>query len=88
MDLFTGEPRRHTEEMFKAWGRLRNPEQTGELDIAIKNRDARSIPALLSTMLPANQQFLEMAAERFAAMVAETHEVHDFSKPQLRSVAA
>ena len=88
MDLFTGEQRRSTEDMFKAWSRLRNPEQTGELDIAIKNKDGRTIPALLSAMLPANQQFLEMAAERFAAMVAETHEVHDFSKAQLRSVAA
>jgi hypothetical protein len=88
MDLFTGEQRRHTEEMFKAWGRLRNPDQTGELDIAIKNRDARSIPALLSTMLPANQQFLQIAAGRFAEMVAETHEVVDFSKAQPRSVAA
>ncbi len=88
MDLFTGEKRRHTEEMFKAWGRLRNADQTGELDIAIKNKDGRSIPALLSTMLPANQLFLEIAAGRFAEMVAETHEVVDFSKAQSRSVAA
>ena len=88
MDLFTVEQRKSTEEMFKAWSRLRNPEQTGELDIAIKNKDGQSIPALLSAMLPANQQFLEMAAERFATMVAETHEVHDFPKAQLRSVAA
>ncbi len=88
MDLFTAEQRKSTEEMFKAWARLRNPEQTGELDIAIKNKDGKSIPALLSSMLPANQQFLEMAAERFATMVAETHEVHDFPKAQLRSAAA
>jgi hypothetical protein len=83
IELFAREQRKPLEEMFKEWGRLRNVEQTGELDIALKNKDGRSISALLSTVLPANQQFLEMAAGRFAEMVAETHEVHEFLSAQL-----
>lgn len=88
LDLFTPQQRTHMVEMFKAWGRLRNPERTGELDVAFKNRDGRRVTELLSTVLPDNQRFLEMAAARFADMIAETHEVVDFVKPQVEPAAA
>lgn len=76
MELFTGDQRKHLDEMFQAWRRLHNADQTRELDIAIKKKDGKHIPALLASTLPPNQQFLEMAAERFAEMVAETNQPH------------
>jgi hypothetical protein len=73
VECFTPEQRRRLNEMFAAYHRLRTPYQDGELDIAMKNRDGARIPALLASLLPSNQEFLEMAAERFAGMVAEVH---------------
>jgi len=88
VELFTAEQRKLTEAMFEAWKRLRNSEETGELDVAIKARDGKKIPELLATMLPTNQQFLEMAAGRFTDLISEPHEVVEFAKPQAHSVAA
>jgi hypothetical protein len=56
-------------EMTAEWRRLSNRDRTGELDIAIEQKDGRKIPALLSSILPMNQEFLEMAADRFAEMI-------------------
>jgi hypothetical protein len=58
-------------QMTAEWRRLCNRDKTGELDVAIANKDTTKIPALLSTILPMNQEFLEMAADRFAELVGK-----------------
>jgi len=87
LELFTPEQRTHMIEMFTAWGRLRNPEKTGELDVALKNRDGTHVAKLLSSWLPDNQRFLEMAAARFSDMIAERPEVADFPKEVVQPIA-
>jgi len=53
------------------WRRISNPDRTGELDLAIEKKDTTRIPGLLSSILPMNQEFLEMTADRFAEMVGK-----------------
>ena len=81
-NLFTGEQARRVDEMFKIWSRLRNSEGTGELDVALAAKDGVRVPRILASFLPANQDFLETAADRFSEMVAETHETAP-TKPAL-----
>jgi hypothetical protein len=82
MKLFPEDKAKRVEEMFKTSHRLRNPEGTGELDIAMEKKDGARIPALLSAYLPLNQEFLELAADRFVGMIAE------MSSPQTRKTRA
>ena len=72
--LFDGAQASRVSEIAEAWRRLRNSNRNGELDIAIENKDGKKIPALLAKFLPMNQEFLEMAAVRFAEMVAREHD--------------
>ena len=67
--LFTKAQAARLEEMTAAWRRLCDNDKTGALDIAIERKDAEKIPKLLAGILPLNQEFLEMAADRFAEMV-------------------
>jgi hypothetical protein len=71
--LFPKENHKRVSDMFVAWHKAKNPEGTGELDIALENMDTTKIPELLKTFLPMNQEFLEMAADRFSEMVYERH---------------
>ncbi|MBU1340699.1 MAG: toll/interleukin-1 receptor domain-containing protein [Proteobacteria bacterium] len=57
-------------EMFTSWYKAMNNDKTGELDIAIENKDMEKIPKILKNFLPLNQEFLEMAADRFAKLVS------------------
>jgi hypothetical protein len=61
-------------EMLAQWHKVRNDEKTGELDIAIRDKDTEKIPLILNRFLPVNQEFLEMAAERFASIISEKSE--------------
>jgi len=81
-NLFTSEQAKRVDEMFKIWSRLRNSEGTGELDVALAAKDGVRVPTILASFLPANQDFLETAADRFSEMVAETHETAP-TKPAL-----
>ena len=68
--LFPGEHVQHRlSEMFSSWYKVKNDEETGELDVAMKNKDIEKIPGLLKNFLPMNSEFLEMAADRFAELV-------------------
>ena len=59
-------------EMYDYWYTLRNPTgETGELDIALKESDIEQISEILAKMIPINQEFLEMAADRFTDLVAK-----------------
>lgn len=69
-DIFPkGEARDRFEEMSKNYALLRNPEKTGGLDIAIEKKDADKVQELLITLLPVNQEFLELATDAFAELV-------------------
>jgi hypothetical protein len=59
-------------QMYQIWYKLRNPEGTGELDIAIRERDAKRIKAILSELKPMNRRFLNMTAERFGSLASQT----------------
>jgi hypothetical protein len=72
LEFFEGEQAARVEAMFAKWHSLRNEEGNGELDIAIDKRDGTLIPKLLASILPSNQEFLKMAADRFAQMVGQT----------------
>ena len=48
--------------MFVAWTKFSNPQGTGTLDIAIKDKKVQKISKLLGDVLPMNQQFFEMIA--------------------------
>lgn len=68
--LFPGEANQHRlSEMFSSWYEVKNDEETGKLDIAMKNKEPEKIPAMLKSVLPMNSEFLEMAADRFAELV-------------------
>jgi hypothetical protein len=71
MSLFPSKQATRIAEMFAIWYTLRNPEETGELDVAIKKKDTQQISAILAKMIPLNQEFLEMAATRFSELVYE-----------------
>ena len=70
-DLFPDAQAKRVDEMSEVWEQLRNPDKTGELDVAIEKKDGAQIHELLANILPMNQEFLEMAADRFAAMISE-----------------
>jgi hypothetical protein len=56
--------------MYDAWKELSTPDKDGKLDIAIKNKDVKMIPKLLESVLPINQQFLEMTVHYFSQEVS------------------
>lgn len=58
-------------EMFVSWSKVRTPDGTGELDNAIKAKDLDSIQKILRSILPLNQEFLQMASERFHTIVTK-----------------
>jgi hypothetical protein len=57
--------------MSAEWQKLRNERGTGELDVAIKRKELEKIPALLAGIIPMNQEFLEMATNRFAELIRD-----------------
>ena len=57
--------------MSAEWQKLRNEQGTGELDLAIENKDLEKIPQLLASIIPMNQEFLEMATNRFAKLIRD-----------------
>jgi hypothetical protein len=71
LNLFTPDSAERINQMMKEWDRLRDSEgRRGELDIAIQNKDAEAVSTLLKRIMPMNQDFLEIAAERFSQVVA------------------
>jgi len=87
LDLFEADQAKRLQEMFAAWSRVRNEEGTGELDIAIAKEDGERIPAILAAYLPTNQEFLELAADRFTAMIAETNQAPPVSTARAKVYA-
>jgi hypothetical protein len=68
--LFSSEKARRITEILQYWRTKKNDEGTGELDVAITNGDAPTVSAILTEFIPLNQEFVEMAAERFSEQAA------------------
>jgi hypothetical protein len=69
--LFRPESAEKLLKMFSHWATLRNRfDNTGLLDIAIAEKDTAKISEILKEMLPMNQEFLDLAANRFSTLVA------------------
>jgi hypothetical protein len=66
MALFPPEKVGRVNEFLGFWRTLRNREGTGQLDIAIENRDIHTISAVLGNCIPLNQEFVEIVAIRFS----------------------
>ncbi|MFX0202091.1 MAG: hypothetical protein ACFFCW_38765 [Candidatus Hodarchaeota archaeon] len=69
--LFPAEQANKISEMNRNWYQIRNPQGTGELDIAIKNKEAEKIPEILARFIPASQEFLVLAANRFSELLTK-----------------
>jgi len=68
---FTQSDSERFERMCAEWKRLRNEQGNGELDVAIKGKDLEKIPALLRSIIPINQEFLEMTTNHFAELIRD-----------------
>jgi TIR domain len=71
-DLFDEENRQRFTKMSVAWNEIKNDQGTGRLDVALANQDKETIPAMLAEFLPQNQEFLEIAAERFSELISQS----------------
>ena len=58
---------------------MRNEQRTGELDVAIEKKALEKIPDLLAGFIPMNQEFLEMAINRFAELTRDGGQDHSES---------
>jgi hypothetical protein len=65
-----GDGRQRFIKMMQDWRQAKNVYKTGVLDMAIKNKDVDVIRKVLQEFLQQNQEFLEMAAERFSKLIA------------------
>lgn len=72
MSLFSEKEQESIGEMYQFWYTLRDPDGgAGKLDIALRDKDTREISAQLAKMIPINQKFLELAANRFSELVSQ-----------------
>jgi hypothetical protein len=73
LQLFASDPTAATQikRMFDTWSRVRNDQRTGELDLAIKERDPEKIKTILKSISTINQEFLELVFKRMEPMLLE-----------------
>lgn len=71
IELFSGKQAEKVDELLSYWNKLKNQKGTGELDIAIQNRDTEKISELLNSLFAMNQEFLEMTTIRFTEIVSK-----------------
>ncbi len=74
VSLFPAEQQPIIVNMFSTWHEARNPQGTGTLDKAIIDKDVKKIPEILRQFIPVNQEFLELAADRFCELITSLHE--------------
>lgn len=70
ISLFTADKAKYISEMYTEWYKYKNDDGSGELDLAIANKDTQTIQRILNNLLTMNQEFLEMASDRFSEMVS------------------
>lgn len=66
-----GKVRERIAQMSKDWAAIKNPDGTGQLDVAIEQKDTEKIQEILKSLIPVNQEFLEIATDLF------TERIHD-----------
>lgn len=59
-------------EMTRDFASMRNPDKTGELDVAIEQKDAKKVQELLRSLIPVNQEFLELTTDAFSDIIHES----------------
>ena len=69
LQLVSEDKRQRVLEMLVAWEKVKNSDGSGDLDVAIKNKDAKACSEILKGFLAMNQEFLEMTADRFNELV-------------------
>lgn len=72
--LFAPDEAKRIAELLSYWRTKKNEEGTGELDIAIDKGDLQTVSTILKEFIPYNQEFVEMAASRFAELVTDKWE--------------
>jgi hypothetical protein len=65
----SGKARERMKRMLEDWALIRNPQGTGELDVAIKKKNTKKIRQILKRTIPVNQEFLEMATSMFFKLI-------------------
>ena len=63
---FNAEGAASIQEMYDYWATLRNADETGRLDSALKNKNTKEIEKILDEIAPLNKQFLDLVTRRFA----------------------
>jgi hypothetical protein len=61
--------RNRIKKIYANWASIRNPEGTGELDVAIEKKDVKQVQMCLERAIPLNQEFLEMATDVFSSLI-------------------
>ena len=76
MSQFSDPIARRISAMYEEWAKLRNPEQSGLLDIALEKKDLPTIRQILHDFIPLNHEFMELITQRFAEdnVVPQDHE--------------
>jgi len=69
--LFSPEKAKRITEILLYWRKKKNDEGTGELDVAMKNKDTHTVSSILKEFFPFSQEFVEMAAERFSEQASD-----------------
>jgi hypothetical protein len=64
-----GKIRDRISQMYKDWALLKNPQGTGQLDVAIEKKDTQEIQEILKRAIPMNQEFLEMTTKIFSEII-------------------
>jgi hypothetical protein len=64
-----GKARDRITRMQEDWALMRNPQGTGELDVAIEKKDTKKIRQILKRTIPVNQEFLEIATSMFSKLI-------------------
>ena len=85
---FTQRDGERLERISVEWRKLRNEQRTGELDAAIEKKELEKIPDLLAGIIPLNQEFLEMAINRFAELTRDEGQDHAASNHGGRYIAS
>ena len=68
--MFNEEHQKRFARMAEMWNEISNDEGTGKLDLALKMGEKEKIPPFLKEFLPMNQEFLQIAAERFSELIS------------------
>ena len=70
LSQFDGEDKNVVQHMYERTGQMWTENCDGEMEVAIRNRDAEAVERLIEELLKMNQRFLEVTSRRFADIIA------------------